>query len=244
MENLLLSKTLAQIVNENHQAASVFEKYGLDFCCRGKRSLQIACNEKKLPVTDVTAELESVIGDNLKPVIDFDKISLGKLVNHIVSTHHAYVKHEAPQILAWLQKIAGKHGERHNEIYKILATFTSLKEEMDSHMHKEEFILFPRITELETSEEQDINRISLNWLQAPVTMMEHEHEEAGKLLEEIKQYSDHYTPPPDACTTYRLAFAALNAFEVDLHKHIHLENNILFPKALELFRKTKEAALN
>lgn len=244
MENLLLSKALAQIVKENHEAASVLEKYGLDFCCKGKRSLQIACDEKKLAVTDVSAELEFVIGDKLKPVIDFDKMSLGELVNYIVSTHHALVKQEAPQILAWLQKIAGKHGDRHNELYKILEAFTSLKEEMDSHMHKEEFILFPRITELEGSEDQGVNRISLHWLQGPVMMMEHEHEEAGKLLEEIKRNSDQYTPPADACTTYRVAFAALNAFETDLHKHIHLENNILFPKALELFRKTKETSLN
>jgi regulator of cell morphogenesis and NO signaling len=244
MENLLLSQTLAQIVNENHQAASVFEKYGLDFCCKGKRSLQIACDEKKLSVTDVTAELESVIGNETKPVIDFDKMSLTKLVGYIVATHHAYVKQEAPQILAYLQKVADKHGERHPELYKVLVAFTSLKEEMDSHMHKEEFILFPRIVELGTSDDRDINRISLNYLQAPMTMMEHEHEHAGKLLEEIKQHSAHYTPPEDACTTYRLAFAALRAFEMDLHQHIHLENNILFPKALELFRKTKEAALN
>jgi regulator of cell morphogenesis and NO signaling len=244
MENLLLSKTLAQIVNENHQAASVFEKYGLDFCCKGKRSLQTACDEKKLSVTDVTAELEKLIGSKAKPVDDFDKISLTKLVNYIVSTHHAYVKQEAPQIFTYLQKVASKHGERHNELYKTLETFTSLKEEMESHMHKEEFVLFPRIIELETSDEQDINRISHNYLQAPVTVMEHEHEHAGKLLEEIKNHSDNYTPPEDACTTYRLAFAALKAFEFDLHQHIHLENNILFPKALELFRKTKEAALN
>ena len=110
-------------------------------------------------------------------------------------------------------------------------------------MHKEEFVLFPRIAGLEKAKERYDN-ISLNYLSGPVSMMEHEHDHVGNLLEEIKQLSNNYTPPADACTTYRLAFAALRSFETDLHQHIHLENNVLFPKALEMFRQVKEAALN
>jgi regulator of cell morphogenesis and NO signaling len=240
----LQSKTLAQIVNENHQAATVFEKYGLDFCCKGKRSLQIACEEKKLAVTEISAELESVIGQPSKPVIEFDKISLAELVNYIIATHHGYVKQESPLIFSYLEKIASKHGDRHNELYQVLETFAKLKAEMESHMRKEEFILFPRIVELETAVESEINGISMNYLQGPVSVMEHEHDDAGKLLEQLATLTNNYQPPADACTTYRLSFAALRAFEADLHQHIHLENNILFPGALELFRKTKEATLN
>jgi len=116
----LTSKTLAQIVNENHQAATVFEKYGLDFCCKGKRSLQVACKEKELPLEEISAELAGVINKETGSNIDFEKISLSELVNFIVSTHHAYVRQEAPQIFSYLQKVASKHGERHPELYKYL----------------------------------------------------------------------------------------------------------------------------
>jgi regulator of cell morphogenesis and NO signaling len=240
----LATKTLAQIVNENHQAATVFEKYGLDFCCKGKRSLQTACEEKKLPLAEVATELATVINQKAKTLVAFEKFSLSALIHYIVTTHHAYVKQEMPQLFSYLHKIASKHGERHSELNKIFEAFASLKEELESHMHKEEFILFPRIIELENSIEEFGKNISINYIQGPVNVMEHEHDHAGNLLEEIKRYSDNYTPPADACTTYRLAFAALRSFESDLHQHIHLENNILFPKAIELFRTIKQATLN
>jgi len=239
----LLSKTLAQIVNENHQAASVFEKYGLDFCCKGKRSLQIACDEKELSTTEVTSELESVINKDVKPVVDFDNMSLTELANYIVATHHGYVRQEVPLIFGYLQKIASKHGDRHPELHKIFESFSAVKEELMSHMHKEEFVLFPRIAGLEKAKER-YDSLSLGYLLGPVSMMEHEHEHVGNLLEVIKLLSNNYTPPADACTTYRLVFAALKSFETDLHQHIHLENNILFPKTLKLFRQVKETALN
>jgi len=244
MESQLLTKTLAQIVNENHQAASVFEKYGLDFCCKGKRSLEKACTEKNLLQEIVLQELVNLSQQQTKEFIDFNNLSLKELTGYIISTHHAYVKQQGPPIVAYLQKVAAKHGERHNELYRIFENFASLKEELENHMHKEEQILFPRIIELENADELFCDRITLNYLQAPVSVMEHEHEHAGKLLEEIHRYSSNYTPPADACTTYRLGFAALRAFESDLHQHIHLENNILFPKAIKLFLDSREASLN
>lgn len=240
----LQSKTLAQIVNENHQTAAVFEKYGLDFCCKGKRSLQTACDEKQLSSTEIAEELTSIINMHVKPVVDFDMMSLKDLANYIVSTHHAYVKQEAPQILAYLHKIASKHGERHDELYQVFEAFDKLKAEMDDHMRKEELVLFPRIVGLETFQEQYDSGVSIEYIQSPVSVMEHEHEDAGTLLEVLRQLTNNYQPPADACTTYRLAFAALKSFETDLHQHIHLENNILFPKSLQLFRKVKESALN
>jgi regulator of cell morphogenesis and NO signaling len=240
----LQSKTLAQIVNENHHAATLFEKYGLDFCCQGKRSLQVACEEKKLSVAEISSELKSIAQKQARPLVDLDKITLKELVNYIISVHHSYVKQEGPQVVAYLQKIVSKHGDRHNELRKILEIFVNLKHEMDSHMQKEELILFPRIVGLETFRKNYNNTTPLSYLEAPVLLMEHEHDDAGKLLGELRNLTNNYLPPADACTTYRLTFAALRSFETDLHKHIHLENNILFPKALELFRKTKEASLN
>ncbi|MFI5185788.1 MAG: iron-sulfur cluster repair di-iron protein [Chitinophagales bacterium] len=237
MKNELLSKTLAQIVNENHQTASVFEKYELDFCCNGKRSLQKACEEKKLTPDFVAGEIEMVSHQANNASKDFDKLSLTELADYIVSTHHAYTKNELPRIFAYLQKVSSKHGDRHNELYKVFEIFISLREELELHMQKEEVILFPRIKDLEHFSGND-KQGKMN-IQTPVNVMENEHEHAGNLLREIRQLANNYTPPVDACTTYRLSFAALQALETDLHQHIHLENNILFPKAIALFNSTQ-----
>lgn len=246
MHSSIASKTLASLVTENFKTAAVFEKYHLDFCCRGKRSLEQACAELKLPTSQIVAELEKVYNSDLKSGdIGFDNMNLSELSDYIVDTHHAYVKKEMPQILAYLQKVASKHGERHPEMLKVFEIFAAIKEEMEHHMQKEEMVLFPRIKEIEklVNEGSEI-RINQNYLQAPVTIMEQEHDHAGELLKEINRLTNNYTPPADACTTYRLSFAALQAFEADLHRHIHLENNILFPKALHLFGIPGQYSLN
>lgn len=231
MKPELSSKTLAQIVNENYKAANIFERYDLDFCCKGKRSLQNACEEKGLSVDLITSELNA-FNKGESPAIDFDKIPLAELADYIVATHHNYTKKELPQIFAYLQKVASKHGDRHAELKTIFEKFSELKDEMETHMRKEELILFPKIKELE----KDIQNHSQTGLsiRIPIMVMEDEHEYAGSLLKEIRSLSNDYNPPADACTTYRLCFAALQAFEIDLHQHIHLENNILFPKAMIL----------
>lgn len=237
MNKELLSKTLAEIVTENHAAASVFEKYKLDFCCKGNRSLEAACKEKELQAEAVAADLEKLTQQQVQTIHDFTSLSLTELTEYIVSTHHAYTKRELPQIFTYLQKVSSKHGERHSELYRIFETFANLKEEMETHMRKEELILFPRIEELESEPDQP-KELRMN-IQAPISVMEDEHEHAGNLMEEIRLYSNNYTPPEDACTTYRLAFAALHGLEKDLHQHVHLENNILFPRAVKLFNEDK-----
>lgn len=234
-------------MNKNHQAASVFEKYHLDFCCKGKRSLEQACSDQQLPVAQVTEELETIFTNNSKgQLVDFDKMSLTQLCDYILQTHHAYVKKEMPQIYAYLEKVSAKHGERHPELYKIVQTFSAVKEEMEGHMRKEELILFPRIKELQKLADNEIAQLQLNigYLQSPITVMEQEHDHAGNLLNDIRVFSNDYTPPQDACTTYRLSFAALKAFELDLHQHVHLENNILFPKAINMFRELQTTVFN
>lgn len=247
MNRSLTSLSLAQIVNSNHQAASVFEKYHLDFCCKGKRSLEQACLEQQLPVSQVTEELKKVFTSNgNQEIIDFDKMNLTQLCDYILQTHHAYVKNEMPQIYAYLQKVSSKHGERHPELYKIFQTFAAVKEEMEGHMRKEELVLFPRIKELQKVADNENGQLQLNigYLQSPITVMEQEHDHAGNLLNDIRIFSNDYTPPQDACTTYRLSFAALKAFEMDLHQHVHLENNILFPKSIEVFKELQIKVLN
>jgi len=246
MNQSLSSLSLAQIVNNNHQAASVFEKYHLDFCCKGKRSLEKACAEQQLSVSKVTEDLENIFTKDNHSTVDFEKMNLAQLADYIVQTHHAYVKNEMPQIHAYLQKISSKHGERHPELYKIFQTFNAVKEEMEGHMKKEELILFPRIKELQKLADNENANLQLNitYLQSPITVMEQEHDHAGNLLNDIRILSNDYIPPQDACTTYRLSFAALKAFELDLHQHVHLENNILFPKAIETFRDLQTTILN
>src|SRR5688572_1119677 len=247
MNESLYSLSLAQIVNSNHQAASVFEKYHLDFCCKGKRSLEQACTEQQLSISKVAEDLENIFTkDNNGSVVDFEKMNLAQLTDYIVQTHHAYVKNEMPQIHAFLQKVSSKHGERHPELAKIFQTFSAVKEEMEGHMKKEEMILFPRIKELQKLADNENANLQLNitYLQSPITVMEQEHDHAGSLLNDIRILSNDYDPPQDACTTYRLSFAALKAFELDLHRHVHLENNILFPKAIEMFRELQTTVLN
>ena len=244
--NDLKTKSLAQIVNFNHRAATVFEKYHLDFCCQGKRTLQQACLESELSVDDILSELDKTdekISD--KATINFNNLSLSQLSEYIVSTHHDYVKKEMPAIAMYLQKVAAKHGGHHPEMIKVLQVFTAVKEEMELHMKKEEAVLFPRIKELEKQlGAGNQPQINIAYLKSPILMVEQEHDHAGAALAEIRKLTANYNPPADACTTYRLSFAALEAFELDLHQHVHLENNILFPKALKMFNETESYSLN
>jgi regulator of cell morphogenesis and NO signaling len=244
--NELLNKTLAQIVTANHQAASVFEKYHLDFCCKGKRPLSEAITEKKLQAEQVVQELNEVIRKPDQNAALLNYITLTQLCEYVVAVHHAYVRQSSEQIFFYLEKIAGKHGDRHPELLKIVNLFTQVKEEMREHMFKEENILFPRIKELEkhSLENSPLALPASGYIEAPISVMEHEHDSAGNVLDQIRELTNNYTPPADACTTYRVAFASLQAFEADLHQHVHLENNILFPRAIEMLKKLNKQAAN
>ena len=243
----ILNQTLAQIVTANHQTSSVFEKYHLDFCCKGKRSLSEAINEKKLSTEQVVNDLTEVIGKSAnRDAALLNYIKLSQLCDYIVATHHAYVRQSSEQIFLYLQKIASKHGNRHPELMDILALFSQVKDEMTEHMFKEENILFPRIKELEKhdAENSPLALPTSGYIEAPIAVMEHEHDSAGSLLEQIRDKTNDFTPPADACTTYRVAFASLQAFEADLHQHVHMENNILFPKAVDMINKLNKLASN
>lgn len=243
----LLNKTLAQIVTEKHQAASVFEKYHLDFCCKGKRPLSDALVEKQLSAEKVLNELNEVFTKNANnDAALFNYIHLSQLCDYIVGTHHAYVKQNLPQIYAYLEKVATKHGNRHPELNEIFKLFTELKDELTEHLFKEEKILFPRIKEIEKNfaERSSFSIPVPGYIETPVSVMEHEHDKAGDLLEQIRIKTNDFTPPADACTTYRVAFALLQAFEADLHQHVHLENNILFPKAIKMVEQLSASSSN
>ena len=232
----LLDKTLSQIVTENYQAAYVFEKYGLDFCCKGKRPLKDACLEKKVNADALLNELNIALSTKTEGG-QFNNMSLTELAEYIVRVHHNYVKQNAPQIFAYVTKVATKHGDRFPYMVEVYRLFAAVQEEMMQHMMKEEQVLFPRIKQLEFFEKP---QHGIDYLKAPIEVMEHEHDHAGSLMQQIRKLTTNYTAPDDACTTHRLTIAALKGFEEDLHQHVHLENNILFPKAMEKFQQLKE----
>lgn len=233
IENL----SLAEIVTSKPEAAVVFEKYNLDFCCGGKKKLSEALKNDFDKLKEVTAQLEKIFKDKTSPENDFSKFSLTQLVDYILKNHHSYVKENLPLIQQHLEKVSLKHGDAYPQMKRIKVLFDEIKRDLEQHMMKEEVILFPRIKKLESSvNERNLAEENLI-LKGPIDVMEYEHETAGKIMEEIKTLSNNYTPPGNACTTFRLSLDELKLFENDLHRHVHLENNILFPKALTLTKK-------
>jgi len=235
MENLR-NKSVGEIVKLDFRAADVFSSYGIDFCCGGKISVAEACANSGSNESRVISELEALQFQKGSAVHDFDSWDIGFLADYIINTHHAYVKKAIPQILPLAQKVADVHGEHHAEVIRINELFQDIAEEMLSHMQKEEQILFPFIKKLavDSSSGNCTEGSCFGTVAGPISVMEQEHENAGIILKEMFRLSDGYTPPEDACNTFRVLYGKLKEFEDDLHRHIHLENNILFPKAIEI----------
>ena len=232
--NDISNQTLASIVTMNHQVVPILEKYDLDFCCKGKRMLSDACIEKGLEPHIVIQELEAAMAKGKEKSMPFTEMSAEQLVNHILVHHHFYVKQSMPLIYMHLEKVASKHGEHYPYMKQVFDLFAEIQKEMTAHMHKEEAFLFPRIKEMEKCVEIKSNStFSTNYIQGPIAVMENEHEHAGDILFRIRELTDHYTAPKGACTTFKVSLSELKEFEDDLHEHVHLENNILFPKALQ-----------
>jgi regulator of cell morphogenesis and NO signaling len=236
------NQTLADIVTSHPRTAAVFEKHSLDFCCRGKTTLKEACSEKGLRCEDVEAEIRTAIEQRNTEQGTPDVLSLDakSLVKYIVETHHRYVRDTLRVIHAHTQKIADVHGSRHPELLEIADCFTRVVGEMEPHMMAEEQILFPYIERLSAARQQrqPVPPAPFGTVQNPIHMMEAQHETAGGLLARIRLISNDYQVPEDACTTYRVTYKELREFEEDLHRHVHLENNILFPRAVALEQGT------
>ncbi len=235
MENIK-NKTVGEIVKLDFRAADVFSSYGIDFCCGGKISVSEACANSNCDETKVISDLEAMQNQHGSQVHDFNSWNIGFLADYIQNTHHQYVSKAIPQILPLAQKVAEVHGENHAEVIQINELFQDLAEELLQHMQKEEQILFPYIKKLVADESagKSNDQGSFGTIASPISVMEQEHENAGVILKELFRLSDGYTPPEDACNTFRVLYGKLKEFEDDLHRHIHLENNILFPKAIEL----------
>jgi regulator of cell morphogenesis and NO signaling len=242
--NLSATRTVRELAIEIPNATRTFEKLGIDYCGGGGKSLSDACLHAHLPVDDVLRALEQ--GGNFTPATeaglpDFTNRALGNLIEHIVTTHHVYVKQEIPRLQQLLHKVVSVHGKNHPELGRIQQTFQGMADELTSHMMKEEHILFPHIVALENAVNSSRPKPMpvFGTVSNPVHMMQLEHDSAGAALKSISELSRDYTPPEEACFSYKTLFTALKEFESDLHQHVHLENNILFPRAIALESETE-----
>lgn len=227
--------TVGEIVAGDFRAAAVFDEFGIDFCCGGRRSLAEACAERDIDSQVVLEALRhalSVPGSAPR----FDEWSPETLIDFIVGTHHEYVRRALPSLTAHTRKLAVVHGSRHSELHEVARLTQSVADEMTSHMVKEERILFPFIARLSEAarDGRAVPQAPFGSIDNPIRMMEHEHDETGAAVARIRELTADYTLPADGCTTYRVCLQELERFEQDLHAHVHLENNILFPKARKL----------
>ncbi|WP_026840169.1 iron-sulfur cluster repair di-iron protein [Citrifermentans bremense] len=227
------SETVGAVVARDYRAAGVLEKYGIDFCCGGNVPLDAACRDKGVDPQALRRELEEAAARPLDRSQNYDAWELPFLADYIVNTHHVYLKESIPTITAYAQKIAEVHGANHPEVVEIAAIFRKVGADMVLHLQKEEEKLFPaikRLAELKAKgTSADAQEVA--GLKEVLADLSHEHDEVGAAVHEIRRLANDYTVPGDVCNTFMVTYEKLKEFEDDLHKHVHLENNILFPKA-------------
>lgn len=232
---------IADVVSDNIKTADIFKKYGIDFCCGGGISIAKACAKKNVNVEQLLSELKGM-DDKVKASQDFNKWELDFLIDYILNTHHAYVAEAIELLDSYSTKVAKVHGVHHQPVLEIERLYNLVKIELLQHMQKEERILFPYIKQMVKAKRENCHLLKPNFgsVQNPINMMNAEHEMAGDALKEIANLTKNYTPPEWACNTFKALYAKLEEFEQDLHLHVHLENNILFPKAIELEKSLQD----
>ncbi|MCL8007707.1 iron-sulfur cluster repair di-iron protein [Gelidibacter japonicus] len=229
-------KQIGQFVADDFRTAAVFSNYGIDFCCKGDRTVEEVCKKNNIEVEELLGKLLEIQISNNQQSIDYKSWPLDLLAEYIEKKHHRYVEEKTPVLRQFLDKLCKVHGQRHPELLEITALFIGCAKEMASHMKKEELILFPFIKRMVKAQMEGtkIESPQFTTVENPIALMKHDHELEGDRFRKIVELTNNYTLPADACNTYRVTFAMLDEFEKDLHLHIHLENNILFPKAIEL----------
>jgi regulator of cell morphogenesis and NO signaling len=227
--------TLRSIALAQPATIRVFERFHLDYCCGGNRPLAEACAQKNISVDAILAALAEATTAP-EPARDFTQATPTELIQHIVSTHHAYVRSELPRLLPMAERCAAKHGPAHPEVIQSERQLRQLGTELLNHLSKEELILFPYIESLERFQNGvgPAPHACFPTVESPIQMMLNEHEAAGALLEQMRASTNNFTPPADACPTLVGLYDGIDAFERDLHRHVHLENNLLFPRAIAL----------
>lgn len=238
--SLTTAKTVRELAVAFPNATRIFEKRGIDYCCGGNKSLGEACRAANLSADEVLNELElaRLESRNNQKNRNWQAEPLADLIDHINRTHHKYTREEIARLVPLFDKVCSVHGTNHPELFRLRASFQGLAQELSTHMMKEEMVLFPYIVRMEEAvfERAPVLPPPFGTVQNPVAMMMLEHDAAGEALRAMRQASAGYTPPSDGCVSYQTLYKALADFEADLHQHIHLENNILFPRAIEMER--------
>ncbi len=235
----LLRKTLGELVAADERWAALFDRLGLDYCCGGSRTLEAACRERGLDPATVAAVLDALEATEAadEPAVDWRTRSLAELIDHIVATHHAYLRRELPRLSALIDRVAQVHGPRSPWLHEVREVFGRLKRELEAHMRSEEEVIFPLIRVLEEGSADAAAELEPLLVQA-----EREHDAAGKALHRLRTLSDHYRPPEWACSSFRALLEGLQALEADMHRHVHRENNVLFPRARRLMQTIRATA--
>lgn len=229
-------QTIGEMVAQDYRKAQVFKKLGIDFCCGGKKTLSEISNKKGISVEAIEAELATLNSPDGAGELNFDQWELDFLSDYVINTHHNYCRESIPFILELANKVARVHGAYHPELVQLAEVFARISQGLSLHMVKEEKILFPFINALVYAKKTNSKPAehAVGEVSNPIRVMEIEHEQVGEDLSEIRELTANYTLPADACNSYTILFKKLEEFENDLHKHVHLENNILFPKAIKL----------
>lgn len=235
-QNSLHNQRIGDIVSDNYHAAGVFRNYGIDFCCGGGRPLGEVCENKGIDLAEITEQLNNIPWGNQSSGDNYTDWSPSFLIDYIVNTHHNFVRNKTVEISAYAAKVAKVHGENHPENVDIFRKFSLLTNELMDHLNAEEVTVFPLIKSLSQKVEsgEDLSDVEIDELKKQLGLMIEDHDGAGQLMAEIRELSNNFNPPEDACRTYQILYHNLAGFEEDLHKHVHLENNILFRKAEQL----------
>jgi regulator of cell morphogenesis and NO signaling len=230
------SLSVGTFVANDYRAASVFQKYGIDFCCKGGKTIDEVCENKKIDPAKLLSELADLSKQQNNEVSDFKSWPLDLLADYIEKKHHRYIEQTTPSLKQFLDKLCKVHGVNHPELFEINKEFNASADELAAHMKKEELILFPYVRKMVSfiNNKEQLEKPSFGTVQNPIQLMMQEHSVEGDRFLKIANLSNSYTVPTDGCNTYRVAFSLLKEFEMDLHLHIHLENNILFPEATAL----------
>jgi regulator of cell morphogenesis and NO signaling len=231
-------KTVGELALENPAATRVFEKLGIDYCCGGGQTLEQACQAAHASINQVHGLLAeaSRIASATPPARNWQAEPLSELLAHIRSTHHVYTREEIARLGPLFDKVCSVHGKNHPELLRLREVFSGLAEELTTHLMKEEMVLFPYILRMEEAvvAKEPVLPPPFGTVRNPVAMMRNEHDGAGSALRNMREVANGYAAPPDACVSFQTLYQALAAFEADLHQHIHLENNVLFPRAIEM----------
>ena len=241
MKNLDL-KTVAEAVTENIQTAHIFKKHGIDFCCGGVVSILKACEKNNVDFSMLVNELNNV-ENNVSYLNDFNSWELDFLIDFIVNTHHKYVEDNIPLLKEYCTKVAKVHGHHYAELLEIEKLIYTVSDELTVHMKKEELILFPFVRKLVYAhrDEASVTVPKFGTVDNPIQMMEEDHDDAGAIFKRINELTNGYKTPEGSCNTFKALYAKLEEFEDNLHQHVHIENNILFPKARKLDSRVKKS---